>query len=185
MSTAILDNNPDSPPPGARPDHLDRAQMLAYLGRGSGSRPARQNHHVVHAGQRTGRHGRIRRSSAASKRLRHERALGEGPLRWRQTKRQVVHASVAARRAGDEHRGRPPHHYRDLDEIYEVRLFIGSVPDDGSVVVAYGENRRSCAWLTQKRLFTYGFSGCDVRIASYEPNGVGGDFRSNCPTEAS
>ena len=76
-------------------------------------------------------------------------------------------------------------HYRDLDEIYEkFASFIGSVPDDGGVVVACGEDealvRVACA--SGKRLFTYGFSdACDVRIASYEPNGVGSDFTLELP----
>ena len=75
-------------------------------------------------------------------------------------------------------------HYRDLDEIYEkFASFIGSVPDDGGVVVPAARTRRSCvACASGKRLFTYGFSdACDVRIASYEPNGVGSDFTLELP----
>ncbi len=80
-------------------------------------------------------------------------------------------------------------HYRDLDEIYEkFASFIGSVPDDGGVVVPAARTRRSCAWLAPPE------SACSptaslMRATCASPRtsrtAWAATSRSNCPTEAS
>ena len=76
-------------------------------------------------------------------------------------------------------------HYRDLDEIYEkFAAFMGSVPEDGGVIVACGEDEAlvRIARAAGRRLFTYGFGeGCDLRVTAYEPHGVGSDFTLALP----
>lgn len=71
-------------------------------------------------------------------------------------------------------------HYRDLDEIYEkFGAFIGSVPEDGGVVVVCGEDEMlvRVARMTGRRVLTYGFGrDCDIGIISSTPRGVGSDF---------
>ena len=67
-------------------------------------------------------------------------------------------------------------HYRDLTEIYEkFSAFISSVPSEDGLAVVCGDDARllQLARATGRRVVSYGFSeGCDVRIASYEHQGV-------------
>ena len=194
VSTAILDNNPELAAAKARGLTIwHRAQMLAYLGR------ALQTLAVA------GTHGKTTTSSMLASVL---DGMGEDPtfliggivraygtnahsgtgahyvVEADESDKSFMHLSpraVLVTNIEADHLD----HYRDLDEIYEkFASFIGSVPDDGGVVVACGEDealvRVACA--SGKRLFTYGFSdACDVRIASYEPNGVGSDFTLELP----
>ena len=75
-------------------------------------------------------------------------------------------------------------HYKDLDEIYDkFHDFMGLVPEDG-VIVACGEEPHvvEIARSEGRRMYTYGFSeGCDVRITSYEPNGIGSRYTAVMP----
>lgn len=76
-------------------------------------------------------------------------------------------------------------HYRDLDEICEkFASFIASVPQDDGVVVACGDDKALAQMAAQshRRLYTYGFGEeCDIRITSYEPQGVGSMFELALP----
>ena len=75
-------------------------------------------------------------------------------------------------------------HYKDLDEIYDkFHDFMGLVPEDG-VIVACGEEPHAVeiARSEGRRMYTYGFNeGCDVRITSYEPHGVGSRYTAVMP----
>lgn len=75
-------------------------------------------------------------------------------------------------------------HYKDLDEIYDkFHDFMGLVPEDG-VIVACGEEPHvvEIARSEGRRMYTYGFSeGYDVRITSYEPNGIGSRYTAVMP----
>ena len=75
-------------------------------------------------------------------------------------------------------------HYRDLDEIYDkFHDFMGLVPEDG-VIVACGDEPHvvEIARSEGRRMYTYGFNeGCDVRITSYEPHGIGSRYTAVMP----
>ena len=75
-------------------------------------------------------------------------------------------------------------HYKDLDEIYDkFHDFMGLVPADG-VIVACGEDPHvvDIARSEGRRMYTYGFNeGCDVRITSYEPHGIGSRYTAIMP----
>ena len=75
-------------------------------------------------------------------------------------------------------------HYKDLDEIYDkFHDFMGLVPEDG-VIVACGEEPHvvEIARSEGRRMYTYGFNeGCDVRITSYEPHGIGSRYTAVMP----
>ena len=75
-------------------------------------------------------------------------------------------------------------HYKDLDEIYDkFHDFMGLVPEDG-VIVACGDEPHvvEIARSEGRRMYTYGFNeGCDVRITSYEPRGIGSRYTAVMP----
>lgn len=75
-------------------------------------------------------------------------------------------------------------HYKDLDEIYDkFHDFMGLVPEDG-VIVACGDEPHvvEIARSESRRMYTYGFNeGCDVRITSYEPHGIGSRYTAVMP----
>ena len=75
-------------------------------------------------------------------------------------------------------------HYKDLDEIYDkFHDFMGLVPEDG-VIVACGDEPHvvELARSEGRRMYTYGFNeGCDVRITSYEPHGIGSRYTAVMP----
>jgi len=75
-------------------------------------------------------------------------------------------------------------HYSGIDEIYrKFAEFMGSVPDDGLVVVC-GEDTDLVllAKATGKRCLTYGFgSDFDVCISNYKPCGIGSTFELEFP----
>lgn len=75
-------------------------------------------------------------------------------------------------------------HYKDLDEIYDkFHDFMGLVPEDG-VIVACGDEPHvvEIARSEGRRMYTYGFNeGCDVRITSYEPHGIGSRYTAVVP----
>lgn len=75
-------------------------------------------------------------------------------------------------------------HYKDLDEIYDkFHDFMGLVPEDG-VIVACGDEPHvvEIARSEGRRMHTYGFNeGCDVRITSYEPHGIGSRYTAVMP----
>lgn len=75
-------------------------------------------------------------------------------------------------------------HYKDLDEIYDkFHDFMGLVPEDG-VIVACGDELHvvEIARSEGRRMYTYGFNeGCDVRITSYEPHGIGSRYTAVMP----
>lgn len=75
-------------------------------------------------------------------------------------------------------------HYKDLDDIrQEFAQFISKTHDDGYVVVSgEDDNLVKIAKGTGKRVLTYGFSdGCDTRIVSWSPKGVGSEFELHMP----
>ena len=75
-------------------------------------------------------------------------------------------------------------HYKDLDEIYDkFHDFMGLVPEDG-VIVACGDEPHvvEIARSEGRRMYAYGFNeGCDVRITSYEPHGIGSRYTAVMP----
>ena len=77
-------------------------------------------------------------------------------------------------------------HYADLNEIYEqFGKFIGSVPQDGGVVVACGEDEQlvRIAKESGRKVLTYGFGEeNDIRILSQSPHGVGSVFTLQLPS---
>ena len=75
-------------------------------------------------------------------------------------------------------------HYKDLDEIYDkFHDFMGLVPEDGVIVACVDEPHVvEIARSEGRRMYTYGFSeGCDVRITSYEPHGIGSRYTAVMP----
>ena len=194
VSTAILDNNPELA--AARERGLSiwhRAQMLAYLGRGLETLAV------------AGTHGKTTTSSMLASAL---DGMGEDPtfliggivraygtnahsgagahyvVEADESDKSFMHLSpraVLVTNIEADHLD----HYRDLDEIYEkFASFIGSVPEDGGVVVACGEDEALAriARASGRRLLTYGFDeGCDIRIASYEPRGIASAFSLSLP----
>ncbi len=189
VSTAILDNNPELIAAKERGLAIwHRAQMLAHLGRDLETLAV------------AGTHGKTTTSSMLASVL---DAMGEDPtfliggiVRSYGTnahsgsgRHYVVEAdesdksftylsprAVLVTNIEADHLD----HYRDLDEIYEkFAAFIGSVPADGGVVVACGDDEQlaALARAAGRTLVTYGFcEGCDARIVSFEPHGVGSDF---------
>ena len=189
VSTAILDNNPELIAAKERGLTIwHRAQMLAHLGRDLETLAV------------AGTHGKTTTSSMLASVL---DAMGEDPTfliggivrsygtnaHSGQGRHYVVEAdesdksftylsprAVLVTNIEADHLD----HYRDLDEIYEkFAAFIGSVPADGGVVVACGDDEElaALARAAGRTLVTYGFGeGCDARIVSYEPQGVGSDF---------
>jgi len=77
-------------------------------------------------------------------------------------------------------------HYSGLDEIRaKFAEFMGQVPEDGCLVVCGDEPElMQVAAGVDRRKVTYGFSdGCDVRVVSYTPKGVGSEFELELPGE--
>ena len=75
-------------------------------------------------------------------------------------------------------------HYKDLSEIFEkFKQFIGSVPEDGPVVVCGEEEALvKIAREAHPGAITYGFGeGCDARVVAAEPHGVGSRFTLKLP----
>ena len=194
VSTAILDNNPELIAAKERGLAIwHRAQMLAHLGRDLETLAV------------AGTHGKTTTSSMLASVL---DAMGEDPTfliggivrsygtnaHSGQGRHYVVEAdesdksftylsprAVLVTNIEADHLD----HYRDLDEIYEkFAAFIGSVPADGGVVVACGEDEAlvRIARTADRKLFTYGFDeSCDMRIASYEPCGIASSFSLALP----
>lgn len=75
-------------------------------------------------------------------------------------------------------------HYKDLAEIQDkFKDFMGLVPEDG-VIVACGDDDElvRIARGEGRKVVTYGFgSSCDVKIASFSPQGVGSRFIISLP----
>ncbi len=75
-------------------------------------------------------------------------------------------------------------HYKDLAEIHEqFERFIASVPENGPVVVCGDDaDLVAIARRAHRSVTTYGFGeGCDARLVSYEPHGVGSSFALRLP----
>jgi UDP-N-acetylmuramate--alanine ligase len=76
-------------------------------------------------------------------------------------------------------------HYKDLAEIREkFQSFIGLIPEDQGIAMVCAEDPSvvELARSTGRTIKTYGFDeGCDVRILSYEPDGVGSRFSLQMP----
>lgn len=189
VSTAILENNPELIEAQRRGLTIwHRAQMLARLGVGLETLAV------------AGTHGKTTTSSMLASAL---DSMGEDPtfliggiVRAYGTNAHFGagrHYVVEADESDKSFRHLSPRavlvtnieadhldHYRDLDEIYEkFAAFIASVPEDGGVVVACGEDEAlvRLARGASRRLVTYGFhESCDARITSYEPQGVGSSF---------
>ena len=194
VSTAILDNNPELVAAKERGLSVwQRAQMLAYLGRDLEKLSV------------AGTHGKTTTSSMLASSL---DGVGEDPtfliggiVRAYGTNAHSgtgPHYVVEADESDKSFMHLAPRavlvtnieadhldHYRDLDEIYEkFASFIGSVPKDGGVVVACGEDEAlvRIARTADRKLFTYGFDeSCDMRIASYEPCGIASSFSLALP----
>ena len=194
VSTAILDNNPELVAAKERGLSVwHRAQMLAYLGRDLETLAV------------AGTHGKTTTSSMLASSL---DGVGEDPtfliggiVRAYGTNAHSgtgPHYVVEADESDKSFMHLAPRavlvtnieadhldHYRDLDEIYEkFASFIGSVPKDGGVVVACGEDEAlvRIARTADRKLFTYGFDeSCDMRIASYEPCGIASSFSLALP----
>ena len=194
VSTAILDNNPELVAAKERGLSIwHRAQMLAYLGRDLETLAV------------AGTHGKTTTSSMLASSL---DGMGEDPtfliggiVRAYGTNAHSgtgPHYVVEADESDKSFMHLAPRavlvtnieadhldHYRDLDEIYEkFASFIGSVPKDGGVVVACGEDEAlvRIARTADRKLFTYGFDeSCDMRIASYEPCGIASSFSLALP----
>lgn len=194
VSTAILDNNPELIAAKERGLTIwHRAQMLAHLGVGLETLAV------------AGTHGKTTTSSMLASVL---DGMGEDPtfliggiVRAYGTNAHSGagrHYVVEADESDKSFRHLSPKavlvtnieadhldHYRDLDEIYEkFAAFIASVPADEGVVVACGEDEAlvQLAQQADRKLVVYGFAeGCDARITSYEPHGVGSDFVLSLP----
>ncbi len=194
VSTAIMDNNPELQ--AARERGLTiwhRAQMLAYLGVDLETLAV------------AGTHGKTTSSSMLATTL---DKLGEDPTFLVggivRAYGSNAHSGtgniyvVEADESDKSFRYLSPHavlvtnietdhldHYRDLEEIYEkFSAFIASVPEDEGVVVACGEDENlvRIARATKRTLYTYGFNdGCDTRITSYTPHGVGSEYTLMLP----
>ena len=75
-------------------------------------------------------------------------------------------------------------HYEGLDEIYaQFRMFLEGVREGGPIVVCGDDEKLvEVARSTGRPVTTYGFSeGCDARIVSAEPVGVGTRFTLRLP----
>lgn len=186
VSTAILDNNAEFAAAKERGCEIwHRAKMLAYLGRGLETLAV------------AGTHGKTTTSSMLATAM---DLVGEDPTfliggvvrsygsnaRSGSGRFYVVEAdesdksftylsprAVLVTNVEADHLD----HYRDLNEIYEqFGAFIGSVPKDEGVAVVCGDDEALANLARQRapRVVTYGFGeGCDVRVARYEPHGVG------------
>ena len=193
ISTAILENNPELIEARRRGLEIwHRAQMLAHLGVGLDTLAV------------AGTHGKTTTSSMLASAL---DALGADPtfliggiVRAYGTNAHsgtgdhyVVEAdesdksftylspkAVLVTNIEADH----PDHYKDLDEIYDkFHDFMGLVPEDG-VIVACGDEPHvvEIARSEGRRMYTYGFNeGCDVRITSYEPHGIGSRYTAVMP----
>lgn len=188
ISTAILENNPELIEARRRGLEIwHRAQMLAHLGVGLDTLAV------------AGTHGKTTTSSMLASAL---DALGADPtfliggiVRAYGTNAHSgtgAHYVVEADESDKSFTYLSPKavlvtnieadhldHYKDLDEIYDkFHDFMGLVPEDG-VIVACGEEPHvvEIARSEGRRMYTYGFNqGCDVRITSYEPHGIGSRY---------
>ena len=193
ISTAILENNPELIEARRRGLEIwHRAQMLAHLGVGLDTLAV------------AGTHGKTTTSSMLANAL---DALGADPtfliggiVRAYGTNAHSgtgAHYVVEADESDKSFTYLSPKavlvtnieadhldHYKDLDEIYEkFHDFMGLVPEDG-VIVACGEEPHvvEIARSEGRRMYTYGFNeGCDVRITSYEPHGIGSRYTAVMP----
>ena len=193
ISTAILENNPELIEARRRGLEIwHRAQMLAHLGVGLDTLAV------------AGTHGKTTTSSMLASAL---DALGADPtfliggiVRAYGTNAHSgtgAHYVVEADESDKSFTYLSPKavlvtnieadhldHYKDLDEIYEkFHDFMGLVPEDG-VIVACGEEPHvvEIARSEGRRMYTYGFNqGCDVRITSYEPHGIGSRYTAVMP----
>ena len=193
ISTAILENNPELIEARRRGLEIwHRAQMLAHLGVGLDTLAV------------AGTHGKTTTSSMLASAL---DALGADPtfliggiVRAYGTNAHSgtgAHYVVEADESDKSFTYLSPmavlvtnieadhlDHYKDLDEIYDkFHDFMGLVPEDG-VIVACGEEPHvvEIARSEGRRMYTYGFNeGCDVRIISYEPHGIGGRYAAVMP----
>ena len=193
ISTAILENNPELIEARRRGVEIwHRAQMLAHLGVGLDTLAV------------AGTHGKTTTSSMLASAL---DALGADPtfliggiVRAYGTNAHSgtgAHYVVEADESDKSFTYLSPKavlvtnieadhldHYKDLDEIYDkFHDFMGLVPEDG-VIVACGEEPHvvEIARSEGRRMYTYGFNqGCDVRITSYEPHGIGSRYTAVMP----
>ena len=193
ISTAILENNPELIEARRRGLEIwHRAQMLAHLGVGLDTLAV------------AGTHGKTTTSSMLASAL---DALGADPtfliggiVRAYGTNAHSgtgAHYVVEADESDKSFTYLSPKavlvtnieadhldHYKDLDEIYDkFHDFMGLVPEDG-VIVACGEEPHGVeiARSEGRRMYTYGFNeGCDVRIISYEPHGIGSRYAAVMP----
>ena len=193
ISTAILENNPELIEARRRGLEIwHRAQMLAHLGVGLDTLAV------------AGTHGKTTTSSMLASAL---DALGADPtfliggiVRAYGTNAHSgtgAHYVVEADESDKSFTYLSPKavlvtnieadhldHYKDLDEIYDkFHDFMGLVPADG-VIVACGEEPHvvEIARSEGRRMYTYGFNeGCDVRITSYEPHGIGSRYTAVMP----
>ena len=193
ISTAILENNPELIEARRRGLEIwHRAQMLAHLGVGLDTLAV------------AGTHGKTTTSSMLASAL---DALGADPtfliggiVRAYGTNAHSgtgAHYVVEADESDKSFTYLSPKavlvtnieadhldHYKDLDEIYDkFHDFMGLVPEDG-VIVACGEESHvvEIARSEGRRMYTYGFNeGCDVRITSYEPHGIGSRYTAVMP----
>ena len=193
ISTAILENNPELIEARRRGLEIwHRAQMLAHLGVGLDTLAV------------AGTHGKTTTSSMLASAL---DALGADPtfliggiVRAYGTNAHSgtgAHYVVEADESDKSFTYLSPKavlvtnieadhldHYKDLDEIYDkFHDFMGLVPEDG-VIVACGEEPHvvEIARSEGLRMYTYGFNqGCDVRITSYEPHGIGSRYAAVMP----
>ena len=193
ISTAILENNPELIEARRRGLEIwHRAQMLAHLGVGLDTLAV------------AGTHGKTTTSSMLASAL---DALGADPtfliggiVRAYGTNAHSgtgAHYVVEADESDKSFTYLSPKavlvtnieadhldHYKDLDEIYDkFHDFMGLVPEDG-VIVACGEESHvvDIARSEGRRMYTYGFNeGCDVRITSYEPHGIGSRYTAVMP----
>ncbi len=193
ISTAILENNPELIEARRRGLEIwHRAQMLAHLGVGLDTLAV------------AGTHGKTTTSSMLASAL---DALGADPtfliggiVRAYGPNAHPAPATITSSRpTSPTSRSRiclpkavlvtnieADHldHYKDLDEIYDkFHDFMGLVPEDG-VIVACGDEPHvvEIARSEGRRMYTYGFNeGCDVRITSYEPHGIGSRYTAVMP----
>ena len=193
ISTAILENNPELIEARRRGLEIwHRAQMLAHLGVGLDTLAV------------AGTHGKTTTSSMLASAL---DALGADPtfliggivraygtnahsgtgahyvVEADESDKSFMHLSpraVLVTNIEADHLD----HYKDLDEIYDkFHDFMGLVPEDG-VIVACGDEPHvvEIARSEGRRMYTYGFNeGCDVRITSYEPHGIGSRYTAVMP----
>ncbi|WP_139652650.1 UDP-N-acetylmuramate--L-alanine ligase [Raoultibacter phocaeensis] len=197
VSTAILDNNPELKAAKERKLPIwHRAKMLAALGVGKKTLAV------------AGTHGKTTTSSMLASTL---DAMGADPsfliggiVRAYGTNAhsgQGAYYVVEADESDKSFTYLDPHavlvtnieadhldHYSGIEEIYGLfGQFIGSIPEE-SACVACGEDAElvRVARETGRTVYTYGFSeGCDIRIAEYEPCGIGSDFTVVFPDNTS